>query len=108
MIRTTITLTALAAFAGFHASAQAPVVDTAITAVVPDSAKGTIENIDREAGTFTLKAGERSIDVKFDKDTTYYLDGKESTADKVLKVGSEVTVTHADGKASRIDAASAK
>jgi hypothetical protein len=109
MIRSMITLAAIASLTGVAATAQvAPAPDAVIASVAIDSVQGTIGSIDTEGGSFTIKAGERTQTVKIDENTTYYKDGRASTRDQVLKVGSDVTVTHTDGTATRVEAMSEK
>jgi hypothetical protein len=109
MIRSMLSLTAIATLTGVAAAAQdfAPSMhDALVESVAVDSVKGTVGSIDRENKSFTLEVGERTQTVKIDESTTFYLDGKASTREQVLKVGAEVTVTHAGGTASRIEGTS--
>lgn len=108
MIRTTFTLAAaMATLSGLAFAAQAaaaPRSETVSFAVAAESVEGTIASVDLENKSFEIKAGDRSQTFETNEDTKYYVGDKISTRDEVLKVGKEVTVTHADGLASRVDA----
>jgi len=73
--------------------------------VAPEVTKGTVSSIDDDASSFTvLTENDESVTVKFDNKTVWVLDNEVSTRDAVLKEDREVSVTHSNGIATRVEA----
>jgi hypothetical protein len=67
--------------------------------------EGVIRKIDESAKTVSLNNSRGEIvTVSYDDDTTFTLNGEESTREEALKVGRDATVVYSDSKrASKID-----
>ena len=107
MIRTTVSALALTLVAAPMAVSAQEGAQSATVAYAVEMAEGTVQSVDLENDSFTLKVGERTLDVKIGEGTAYILDGQASTREQVLKRGATVTVTHEGGRASKVEGKSA-
>lgn len=68
-----------------------------------DIAAGTVTAIDRDNTQFSLEVATLDrIEVSWNDDTAFTLDGEASTLDEVLVIQRMVTVEHADGLAVKV------
>lgn len=69
-----------------------------------DTDEGVIISVDPEEEFFVLGTAENTrIRIEVDDATEYYLDGEQSTKEKVLRIGRNATVAHTERKAVRVD-----
>lgn len=102
MLLTQLTLAGLATFAG--STPTPPIATTALVRVDEEELSGSIRSVDLENGTFVLVVDEEEHTLSFDDDTTYRLNGEDSTRDDVLQAGTRVQVSHEDGVAKTVSA----
>ncbi|MBI1381064.1 MAG: hypothetical protein GC161_08255 [Planctomycetaceae bacterium] len=69
--------------------------------LLAETARGEITAVTNEG--FTLKVGERTVEVRTNADTKYMLDGAEVTRAELLRSGAEVSVDHEDGLATVVN-----
>jgi hypothetical protein len=74
--------------------------------VAADEVQAQITSVDLEKSTFNVKQEGRELTITFDARTQFMLDGEKSSADRVLAVGRNVSVSHDGGKASKVSARS--
>ena len=87
--------------------ATAALTTTPIIAQAPEVTKGKVSNINTDESSFTVATqNDEKVSVKFDNKTVWILDNEVSTRDAVLKKDREVSVTHAEGMATRVEAKS--
>ena len=71
--------------------------------------QGSIKTIAEDRNSIVLTVGEdKEETITVNKQTTFTLDGLESTRELALKTGRTATVTHVDGVASKIDVRTTK
>jgi hypothetical protein len=100
MIATTVLGLSLVAGGSAAALTTIPMVVTA-----PEVTKGKVASINDEESSFTVAtSNDEEVTVKFDNKTVWVLDNEVSTRDAVLKQDREVSVTHAEGVATRVEA----
>lgn len=82
----------------------AALTTTALVARAPEVTKGKVASIDEEQTSFTVAtANDEQVIVKFNNKTVWVLDNEVSTREAVLKKDRDVTVTHAEGVATRVE-----
>ena len=86
-----------------------PVFDSHAAPVVAQdetqTISGSIKSVNKEAKSFVVTgADKKDTTVRCDDKTVYMLDGKVAKMEEVVKVGSDVTVTHKAGAASKVEA----
>lgn len=96
----------LALIAAAAAPASAAPAKHEIRSSVADDTRAQITAVDLEKSTFTVKIEGREVSLTYDERTQFMLDGEKSSAARVLAVGRNVSVTHAGGKASKVEAKS--
>lgn len=96
------TVLGLSLLAGGSAAA---LTTTPMVATASEVTKGTVSSIDNDASSFTVAtANDESVTVKFNNKTVWVLENEVSTRDAVLKEDREVSVTHSEGVATRVEA----
>jgi hypothetical protein len=89
-----------------HAGGKASKVEAKSALAFVDDMQAQITAVDLEKSTFSVKIEGREVSLTYDERTQFMLDGEKSSAARVLAVGREVSVTHAGGKASKVEAKS--
>ena len=109
MMRTNMLIVSavLALPVGFSAMGGS-VPSLALPADEAKTAEGVIKSVDATGSSFVISTGvgndKKDVTIKFNNDTKYTLDGKDSTKDAALVVGHRAKVTHTNSVASRVDA----
>jgi hypothetical protein len=108
-MKTISLLTLVAAFGliGIAPPAQGAASTSIITQDdTSETARGLVKSIDKAKKTFVItSSGEQAKDITItvNDQTVYMKDGKASTMEEVVKVGTTVTVTHKKGSASKVE-----
>jgi len=78
-----------------------------MVAFAPEVTKGKVATINNDESTFSVATeNDEQVTVKFDNKTVWVLDSEVSTRDAVRKKDRQVSVTHAEGGAARVEAKS--
>ena len=89
-----------------QAGGKASKVEAKTKLALVDDMQAQITAVDLEKSTFSVKIEGREVSLTYDERTQFTLDGEKSSAARVLAVGRNVSVTHAGGKASKVEAKS--
>lgn len=80
---------------------------SALNMVQSERDRGVIADVDRENKTFALeRSGGSKITIRVTDETSFTLDGEESTMEEALRAGHEAVVTHSGRVAESVDATS--
>lgn len=74
--------------------------------IAVDEMQAQVTAVDLEKSTFSIKLEGRDVTLTYDERTQFLLDGEKSSAARVLAVGRTVSVSHANGKAAKVEAKS--